>query len=46
MVDSASFVSYDFVSNKVIAEEGHKNEQLLTFGKAILQAASKDFKER
>jgi phosphoglycerol transferase MdoB-like AlkP superfamily enzyme len=46
MVDSASFVSYDFVSNKVIAEEGHKNEQLLTFGKAILQVASKDFKER
>ena len=46
MVDSASFVSYDFVSNKVIAVEGHKNEQLLTFGKAILQAASKDFKER
>ena len=46
MVDSASFVSHDFVSNKVIAEEGKRNEQLLTFGKAILQAASKDFKER
>ena len=46
MVDSASFVSYDFVSNKVIAEEGKKNEQLLTIGKAILQAASNDFKGR
>ena len=46
MVDSASFVSYDFVSNKVIAEEGKRNEQLLTMGKAILQAASNDFKGR
>ena len=46
MVDSASFVSFDFVSNKVIAEEGKKNEQLLTIGKAILQAASNDFKGR
>ena len=46
MVDSASFVSYDFVSNKVIAEEGKRNEQLLTIGKAILQAASNDFKGR
>ena len=46
MVDSASFVCYDFVSNKVIAEEGRNNEQLLTIGKAILQAASKDFNDR
>ena len=46
MVDSTSFVCYDFVSNKVIAEEGRKNEQLLTLGKAILQAASKDFNNR
>ena len=46
MVDSASFVSYDFVSNKVIAEEGKRNEQLLTMGKAILQAASNDLKGR
>ena len=46
MVDSASFVSFDFVSNKVIAEEGKRNEQLLTMGKAILQAASNDFKGR
>ena len=46
MVDSASFVSYDFVSNKVIAEEGKRNEQLLTIGKAILQAASDDLKGR
>ena len=46
MVDSASFVCYDFVSNKVIAEKGKKNEDLLSIGKAILQAASKDFNER
>ena len=46
MVDSTSFVCYDFVSNKVIAEEGQNSEQLFTLGKAILQAASKDFKER
>ena len=46
MVDSTSFVCYDLVSNKVIAEEGRKNEQLLTLGKAILQAASKDFNNR
>jgi phosphoglycerol transferase MdoB-like AlkP superfamily enzyme len=46
MVDSASFVSFDFVSNKVIADEGKRNEQLLTIGKAILQAASDDLKGR
>lgn len=46
MVDSTGFVCYDLVSNKVIAEEGRKNEQLLTLGKAILQAASRDFKDR
>ena len=46
MVDSASFVSFDFVNNKVIAEEGKRNEQLLTIGKAILQAASDDLKGR
>ena len=46
MVDSTGFVCYDLVSNKVIAEEGRKNEQLLTLGKAILQAASKDFNNR
>ena len=46
MVDSASFVSFDFVSNKVFAEEGKRNEQLLTIGKAILQAASDDLKGR
>ena len=46
MVDSTSFVCYDFVSNKIIAEEGQKNERLLTLGKAILQAASKDFNNR
>ena len=46
MVDSTSFVCYDFISNKVIAENGKKSERLLKYGKAILQAASKDFQER
>ena len=46
MVDSANFVCYDFVSNKVIAEKGQESERLLKYGKAILQAASKDFQKR
>ena len=46
MIDSANFVCYDFISNKVIAEKGQESERLLRYGKAILQAASKDFQER
>ena len=46
MVDSANFVCYDFISNKVIAEKGQESERLLKYGKAILQAASKDFQKR
>ena len=46
MVDSTSFVCYDFISNRVIAEEGQNTGQLLLHGKAILQAASNDLKKR
>ena len=46
MYDSVSFVCYDLISNRVIAEEGKKNPELLQRGKAILQAATKDLKER
>ena len=46
MVDSTSFVCYDFISNRVIAEEGQNTSQLLLHGKAILQAASNDLKKR
>ena len=46
MVDSTNFVCYDFISNRVIAEEGQNTNQLLLHGKAILQAASNDLKKR
>ena len=46
VVDSVGFVCYDFISNRVIAEEGQNIDQLLLYGKAILQAASDDLKKR
>ena len=46
MIDSAGFVCYDFISNRVIAKQGQNIDQLLLRGKAILQAASDDLKKR
>lgn len=46
VVDSASFLNYDLISNRVDVEIGKKNPELETLGKAILQAASKDLNER
>ena len=46
VIDSASFMNYDLISNKVAAEIGKKNPQLERIGKAILQAASKDLDKR
>lgn len=46
MTDSVSFVNYDFISDRVIIEQGKKNPQLLLWGRAILQAASKDLDQR
>lgn len=46
MTDSVSFVNYDFISNRIVTEQGKKNPQLLQWGKAILQAASTDLNNR
>ena len=46
MTDSVSFINYDFISDRVIIEQGKKNPQLLLWGRAILQAASKDLDQR
>ncbi len=46
LYDSVSFVNYDLISNRMVAEQGKKNPELLHRGKAILQAASKDLNER
>lgn len=44
--DSASFVNYDLLTHRVVAEQGKKNPNLLKRVKAVLQAASKDLNER
>ncbi|MBR4921385.1 MAG: sulfatase-like hydrolase/transferase [Prevotella sp.] len=46
MTDSVSFVNYDFISERVVIEQGKKNPQLLQWGRAILQAASTDLNNR
>lgn len=44
--DSAGFVNYDLLTERVVAEEGGITQQLLQRGRAVLQAASKDLNER
>ena len=44
--DSTSSVTYDFLSERLVAEKGPHAKQLLYRGKAILQAASKDLDKR
>ena len=46
MYDSVSFVNYDMHSNRVAAEQGRKNPELIHRAKAILQATSKDLDQR
>ena len=46
MYDSTSFVNYDMISNRVVVEQGRKNPELIHRAKAILQATTKDLKER
>ena len=46
VVDSASYVNYDLIGDRICVEEGVKNPELLQRGRAILQAASKDLNER
>lgn len=46
IIDSASFVNYDFISNRVVSTYGQDSDKLILRAKAILQAASKDLNER
>ena len=46
IIDSTSFVCFDLIYQKAIAEIGKKNEHLIQQGKAILQATSKDLDKR
>ncbi len=46
MIDSASFINYDFISNKMVSQRGPGCDALLHRAKAILQAASEDLDKR
>ena len=46
IIDSASFVNYDFISNRVVSNYGKDRDKLILRAKAILQAASKDLNKR
>lgn len=46
MIDSTSFVNYDFVSHRVVTSYGGNDSLLIHMAKAILQAASKDLDAR
>lgn len=46
IIDSAGFVNYDFISNRVVKTCGKNCDNLMERAKAILQAASKDLNER
>lgn len=44
--DSTGYVTFDFISNRVVASHGPNAQSLLQRGKAVLQAASKDLDKR
>lgn len=46
IIDSTSFVNYDFISNRVVTTSGKDSDKLMQWAKAILQTASKDLGER
>ena len=46
MIDSTSFVNYDFISDRVVRKEGPAADRLILQAKAILQAATKDLNAR
>lgn len=46
MIDSTSFVNYDFISDRIVKSEGNGCERLIRQAQAILQAATKDLNER
>ncbi len=46
MIDSTSFVNYDFISDRMVKGDGTACQRLIRQAQAILQAASKDLNER
>jgi phosphoglycerol transferase MdoB-like AlkP superfamily enzyme len=46
IIDSTSFVNYDFISDREVTSYGANKDMLMQRAKAILQAATKDLKER
>ena len=46
VIDSASFVNYDLISDRIGVTHGEHAQELLQRGRAILQAASKDLDKR
>lgn len=46
VIDSASFINYDLISDRVVVTQGEDHERLLRQGRAVLQAASKDLEKR
>lgn len=46
MMDSTSFVNYDFISDRVVRGEGPGYQRLIRQAQAILQMATKDLKGR
>ena len=46
MIDSTSYVNYDFISDREVTSYGANKDMLMQRAKAILQAATKDLKER
>ena len=46
IIDSTSFVNYDFISDREVTSYGANKDMLMQRAKAILQVATKDLKER
>ena len=46
MIDSTSFVNYDFISDRMVKGDGTACQRLIRQAQAILQAAPKDLNER
>ena len=44
--DSAGYVNYDLIGNRICVRQGEHIDELLQRGRAILQAASKDLDKR
>jgi hypothetical protein len=46
LTDSTGFVAYDLESQQVITNKSSETSRLVKMGKAILQATTKDLKEK